>query len=83
MISFIIFYFIFIKVGLMVFPEFLQQWTAKNLWGPDVWGIPLDEIAWAAGFGAVWPLIIAYLFNARLVPVMILKAKTESDIELV
>ena len=68
MISFIIFYLIIIKVGFMVFPEFLQQWTAKNLWGPDVWGVPLDEIAWAAAFGAVWPLIIAYLFDARLVP---------------
>ena len=68
MISFVIFYLIIIKVAFIIFPEILQQWTASNLWGPDVWGIPLDEIAWAAGMGAIWPLIIAYLFDVRMVP---------------
>jgi len=29
--------------------------------------VPLEEIVWAFGYGAVWPLLMAYVFDARLV----------------
>ena len=68
LISFAVLYFIVIKWVFTVFPEFSLQWSAENLWGLTVWGIPLEEIAWAAACGAFWPFIAAYLFNVRLIP---------------
>lgn len=62
------FYIIFIKLGFTVFPEAIQQWNVNALWGYSIWGIPLEEIAWAAIFGGGWPLMMAYLFDARLSP---------------
>lgn len=47
-------------------PEFASQWNAAGLWGPRFLGIPVDEIAAAAGYGMAWPLFAAFLFDARL-----------------
>jgi hypothetical protein len=47
-------------------PWFCDQWNAEGLWGPRLRGIPLEEYVWGAGFGAVWPVFAAYLFDARL-----------------
>jgi Lycopene cyclase len=63
---FTVFYIVFIKLWLTVFPEAIQQWNVSALWGYSIWGIPLEEIAWAAIFGGGWPLMMAYLFDARL-----------------
>ncbi len=50
------------------FPEFSSQWTHENLWGPTLFSLPIEEYAWALGFGAVFPLILAVSANARLLP---------------
>jgi Lycopene cyclase len=63
---FTVFYIVFIKLGFTVFPEAIKQWKVSSLWGSSIWGIPLGEIAWAATFGGGWPLMMAYLFDARL-----------------
>jgi len=54
-----------LKSAFALTPSFASSWNAPNLWGPTLWGIPVDEIIWAAAFGAVWPVFVAYVFNAR------------------
>ena len=34
-----------------------------------MFGVPLDEVAWAAAFGLACPLFAAYLFDAPVEPV--------------
>jgi len=55
-------------------PGFASQWNIAALWGPRFLGIPVDEIAAAAGFGMAWPLFAAFLFDARLEAVAIKEA---------
>ena len=66
MIGFTSIYLAFIKACFVLMPGFFISWTPENLWGPAVWGIPLDEIAWAAAFGAIWPLAMAYALDIRM-----------------
>lgn len=47
-------------------PEFAMQWTAENLSGHSVWDIPVEEFGWAFGYGAVFPMLVAYTLQARL-----------------
>jgi len=64
--GFTILYFAGLKALFMLSPGSVNQWNAAGLWGPQVLGVPLDEIAGAAVFGIAWPLLAAYLFDARL-----------------
>jgi hypothetical protein len=57
-----------LKLWYELVPGFGAQWNAVALWGPMVFGVPLDEVAWAAAFGLAWPTFAAYLFDARLRP---------------
>jgi len=50
-----------------MWPHFLRQFNLANLSGILVLGVPLEELAWALAFGAVWPLVMACVFEARLV----------------
>ena len=50
---------------LAVWPHLLLQWNIPNLWGLYLLNIPLEEIVWALAYGAVWPLLMAYVFDAR------------------
>jgi len=49
-------------------PHYANAWISDDLWGPIIWRIPLDEIVWPLAFGAVWPLVIAYILDIRLPP---------------
>lgn len=53
--------------ALTLWPHLLENWTVGNLWGIYVFNVPLEELAWAAGFGAVWPLLIAYALDVRVI----------------
>jgi hypothetical protein len=64
--GFTVVYFAVTKLVFTLNPGFLNQWNTAALWGPRVLGIPLDEIAAAAGFGLAWPLFAAYFFDTRL-----------------
>ena len=66
MIGFAVFYAAFTKVTFLAFPVFHQQWNVGTMWSTLLWGVPLGELAWAAMFGSTWPLVTAYLFDARL-----------------
>lgn len=62
--SFTLFYLLLLKAFLLFFPNFIYQWNAHALWGYYPWGIPLEELAWAAVFGGVWPMMMLYIFDA-------------------
>jgi hypothetical protein len=61
-------YFAVLKLWYQLVPSFAAQWNPRGLWGPIVFGVPLDEVVWAAAFGLAWPVFAAYLFDARLEP---------------
>jgi hypothetical protein len=65
-VGFTVLYAGLLRGAFAVLPGFFDQWNAANLWGPRVAGLPVDEIAWAAACGAVWPLMMAYVMGVRL-----------------
>ncbi len=66
-IGFTLLYLVSVGAVSAIWPDFLLQWNADNLWGPSLLRVPLEEVVWAFGYGAVWPLLMAYVFDARLV----------------
>jgi hypothetical protein len=48
------------------FPDFHQQWAMENLLGVLFLGFPVEEYFWAFGFGAVFPLIMAYALGIQV-----------------
>lgn len=66
-IGFTLLYLVLAGAVSVIWPDFLLQWNADNLWGPSLLRLPLEEVVWAFGYGAVWPLLMAYVFDARLV----------------
>ena len=66
-IGFTLLYLVLTVAVSMIWPDYFLQWNADNLWGPSLLRVPLEEIVWAFGYGAVWPLLMAYVFDARLV----------------
>ena len=61
-------YVVVLKLWYVLVPSFGTQWNAGALWGPTVFGVPLDEVVWAVAFGLAWPAFAAYLLDARLRP---------------
>jgi hypothetical protein len=51
------------KLQFVAWPNYLSYWNTGGLWGTLVFGIPLGEIAWAAAFGAVCPVVIASVLD--------------------
>jgi hypothetical protein len=51
------------KLQFAAWPNYLSYWNSGGLWGTLVLGIPLGEIAWAAVFGAVCPVVIASVLD--------------------
>jgi hypothetical protein len=69
-LGYALFYLAVLKLWYVLVPGFGAQWNTVALWGPMVFGVPLDEVVWAVAFGLAWPLFAAYLFDARLEPVL-------------
>lgn len=65
-VSFTLFYTLYVKVGFLMFPEFINQWNLTVLSGISPLGIPLEEIAWAIAYGAVWPLMTGYILDLHI-----------------
>jgi hypothetical protein len=65
-LCFTFFYTLILKIGFWMSPEFLDQWNLPALCGISPLGIPLEEIAWAAACGAVWPMITGFIFGLRI-----------------
>jgi hypothetical protein len=49
---------------LAVYPELGQQWTTSNLLGVKLRGLPIEEVLWAVGYGAIFPLMLGHSFDA-------------------
>ncbi len=47
------------------YPHFLRQWNPAVLAGLRPAGLPMEEMLWALGYGAVWPLLMADALEAR------------------
>ncbi len=62
---FTVLYLALFKAVMAIWPHYLSVFNVTGLWGKQVWQIPLGEIAWAALYGAAWPMMIAYIFDIR------------------
>jgi len=61
--GFTLFYLLFIKACFMIYPNSIDLWNIHALWGYYPWGIPLEELVWAAVFGGGWPVIMVYVLD--------------------
>jgi hypothetical protein len=64
-IGFTLFYGVLTSLSFLFFPHFLEQWNLTNLSGVLILNVPIEEVVWAFGFGAYWPLFIAYILDAK------------------
>ena len=67
-LTFGVIYFIQVACVFAAAPTFAAAWNYPNLIGGRVCGVPLDEILWAAGFGAVWPAFLVHVTQGGLSP---------------
>ncbi len=65
-LSFGIFYFVILKLMFLSSSVFPLHWNHNNLSGLFLWGVPLEEILWALGFGSIWLRFMAYVFDVKL-----------------
>ena len=66
--AFAVAYFVLLRLMFGLAPDFHLQWNWATLSGVTWAGVPVEEVAWAATFGAVWPSFMAYVLDARPVP---------------
>ncbi|MGA2572088.1 MAG: hypothetical protein ABSF23_16390 [Terracidiphilus sp.] len=62
--GFVPFYFVVIRVQFALWPNYISYWN-KGGWGTLVFGVPAGDLAWAALFGAVWPVAIAWALDVK------------------
>lgn len=60
------FYFIFFALFTIFVPGFFRHWNFNNLSGIVLLGVPLEEIIWAVGAGALLGPIYEYLLSIKL-----------------
>lgn len=66
MVGFALLYGAWISVLALIWPHFLGHWNHENLSGFSLaFGVPIEELAWAIGFGGVWPLFMTFVFGGR------------------
>jgi hypothetical protein len=64
-LAFALGYAMLVKLMFTVWPGFMDAWGIAEQPHVWLWGIPLYELLWAAGFGAVWPLTVAWCLGTR------------------
>ncbi|MBN2082167.1 hypothetical protein JW859_08155 [bacterium] len=65
-LGFSVMYALIVLLGAWLFPAFLADWTPTRLINLEYHGLPASELFWAAGNGAVWPLLVAHASGCRL-----------------
>jgi hypothetical protein len=78
-LSYLTLYTAILKYSWLAFPAFSSEWNWAGLCGVTMMGVPLEEVAWAAGYGAVWPLMMAYVLQARIECVQIGEGTAEES----
>ena len=66
MLGFGVYYLALGAVSISLWPHFVQQWISAELLKYNIFGLPSYELIWALGYGAVWPLFMAYVYDAAL-----------------
>lgn len=56
-------YLLLLKLLFAVWPEFTAAWDHGLQQQPWLLGLPLHEYGWALGYGAVWPLFVAWCLD--------------------
>ncbi len=59
-----LFYSLILTGGMALWPHFLDQWNLTVRSGIKFGLIPVEELAWAVGFGLTWPLFMTHVFKA-------------------
>ena len=65
--TFLAFYSLILKLMFSSWPHFIQQWNLPSLSG-FIFGMPVEELVWALGFGFTWPLFMAHVFDVQVRP---------------
>lgn len=60
-------YFLFFVFFIRIFPGFIGHWNFEHLSGILILGVPLEEIVWAFGIGALIGPIYEYILSVKLV----------------
>ena len=60
-------YSLILKLMFYSWPHFIQQWNLPSLSG-FIFGLPVEELLWALGFGFTWPLFMAHVFDVQIRP---------------
>lgn len=61
-----LFYFLFFSIFALFVPNFIKHWNLNNLSGLILLGVPLEEIIWAFGVGALLGPLYEYLLSIKL-----------------
>ena len=61
-------YFSVVKLQFAIFPDYPLQWNQQGPWAAPFLGVPAGELAWAAAFALLWPVVIASAFEVEFRP---------------
>jgi hypothetical protein len=65
--SFTVLYFVLFLCVLFLYPQFVERfYNLPNLLGIYVRGVPIEELLFAATFGAMWSVAYEYVHGYRL-----------------
>ena len=65
--TFLAIYCLMLRLMFSSWPHFIRQWNLPSLSG-FIFGLPVEELVWALGFGFTWPLFMAHVFDVRVRP---------------
>jgi hypothetical protein len=65
--TFLAIYSLILKLMFSSWPHFIRQWNLPSLSG-FIFGMPVEELVWALGFGFTWPLFMAHVFDVQVRP---------------
>jgi hypothetical protein len=63
LVCFVPVYYAGVKLEFAIFPGYPSQWNPHGPWTPPFLGLPAGELAWAAVFAVLWPVLIASAFE--------------------
>ena len=64
MLGFSLYHTLNVNFGMWIWPQ-AWHWNVAKFWDYSGFWISPEETLWAAGYGFVWPLVMAYVFNAE------------------
>ena len=54
-----------VRIQFWIWPDYVLFWNTGGLLGRTIAGVPLFEFAWSVVFGAVWPVIVAFVTDTE------------------